>query len=143
MSLGFWQRVDVTTLRRIGYPLRLAWNRLAHGAGRAGLLALGIAAAAAALASVVGGSLVAQDEALARALQRVPAEQRSVSIVYSDLGVERNGVTREELDPLVDRTLGGLRPGRAGARRPAQAAPHRQARSRTSPRWTTSGASCG
>ena len=57
-----------------------------HGAGRAGLLALGIAAAAAALAAVLGGSLVAQDEALARALQRVPAEQRSVSIVYSDLG---------------------------------------------------------
>jgi hypothetical protein len=111
MSLGFCQRVCVTVLRRIGYPLRLAGNRLVHGAGRAGLLALGIAAAAAALASVVGGSLVAQDEALTRALERVPAAQRSVSIVYSDLGVERNGVTREELEPLVDRTLGGLVPG--------------------------------
>ncbi len=111
VNLGFCQRVFVSTTRRIGYPLRLAWNRLVHGAGRAGLLALGIAAAAAALAAVIGGSLVAQDEALARALERVPPNERSVSVVYSDLGVTRNGVTREDLEPLVDRTLEGLAPG--------------------------------
>ncbi len=101
----------MSATRRIGFPLRLAWNRLVHGTGRAALLALGIAAAAAALAAVVGGSLVAQDEALARALQRVPANERSVSVVYSDLGVTRNGVTREDVEPLVDRTLAGLAPG--------------------------------
>ena len=111
VSLSFCQRVFVNATRRIGYPLRLAWNRLVHGAGRAGLLALGIAAAAAALAAVIGGSLVAQDEALARALERVPPNERSVSVVYSDLGVTRNGVTREDLEPLVDRTLEGLVPG--------------------------------
>ena len=143
VNLGFCQRVFVNTTRRIGYPLRLAWNRLVHGAGRAGLLALGIAAAAAALAAVIGGSLVAQDEALARALERVPPNERSVSVVYSDLGVTRNGVTREDLEPLVDRTLDGLAPGdpvravqlkllRIGGQLSERSAPP-----------TTSGASCG
>jgi FtsX-like permease family len=75
------------------------------------LLVLGIAASAAALAAVLGGSLVAQDEAVARALAQVPAAERSVAVLYADLGLERNGVTRSELEPLVRRTLAGLAPG--------------------------------
>jgi hypothetical protein len=112
VRLNVCQRWGVTRLRRIGFPLLLAAVRLRHRPGRAALLVFGIAAAAAALAAVLGGSLVAQDEAVARALAQVPATERSVAVVYADLGLERNGVTRPELEPLVERTLAGLTPGR-------------------------------
>jgi FtsX-like permease family len=112
VRLGVWQRSGMRRLRRIGYPLRLAAGRLRHRVGSAALLLLGIAAAAAALAAVLGGSLVAQDESVARALEAVPSAQRSVAVTYADLGLERNGVTRPQLEPLVDRTLGELAAGK-------------------------------
>jgi hypothetical protein len=100
------------TLRSIGFPLRLAWSRMRRRPGRALLLALGVAAAAGALAVVLGGSLVAQDVSAGRALAALPASKRSVAVTYADLGLPRNGVTRPQLEPLVDRTLGGLAPGK-------------------------------
>jgi hypothetical protein len=57
---------EVKALRRVAFPLRLAAVRLSHRAGRTALLAAGIAAAAAVLAVVLGGSLVPQDEQTAR-----------------------------------------------------------------------------
>src|SRR5437773_9368907 len=99
------------TLRSIGFPLRLAWSRMRRRPGRALLLVLGVAAAAGALAVVLGGSLVAQDVSARRALAALPTSKRSVAITYADLGLPRNGVTRAQIEPLVDRTLAGLAPG--------------------------------
>ena len=99
------------TIRSVGYPLGLAWSRLRHRPGRALLLALGVAAAAGALAVVLGGSLVAQDVSAGRALGALPESKRAVAVTYADLGLPRNGVTREELEPLVVRSLAGLAPG--------------------------------
>jgi hypothetical protein len=101
----------VKTLRSVAFSLGLAWSRLRHRPGRALLLALGVAAAAGALAIVLGGSLVAQDVSAGRALAAVPESKRAVAVTYADLGLPRNGVTREELEPLVVRTLAGLAPG--------------------------------
>jgi len=101
----------VKTIRSVGFPLGLAWSRLRHRPGRAVLLALGVAAAAGALAIVLGGSLVAQDVSAGRALAAVPESKRAVAVTYADLGLPRNGVTREELEPLVVRTLDELASG--------------------------------
>jgi hypothetical protein len=99
------------TIRSIGFPLGLAWSRLRHRPGRALLLGLGVAAAAGALAIVLGGSLVAQDVSAGRALAALPESKRAVAITYADLGLPRNGVTRQEIEPLVRSTLTGLAPG--------------------------------
>jgi hypothetical protein len=98
----------VKTIRSIGFPLGLAWSRLRHGPGRALLLGLGVAAAAGALAIVLGGSLVAQDVSAGRALDAVPQSKRAVAITYADLGLPRNGVTRQDIEPLVRRSLADL-----------------------------------
>jgi hypothetical protein len=100
----------VTTLRRVAFPLRLAAVRLLHRRGRTALLAAGIAAGSAVLAVVIGGSLVAQDEQTSRALARVPAAQRTVTAVYSDLGVSRKGATLQSTEPLVRRALASVTP---------------------------------
>jgi hypothetical protein len=102
----------VKTLRSVGFPLGLAWSRLRHRPARAALLALGVAAAAAALAIVLGGSLVAQDVSAGRALAAVPESERAVAITYADLGLPRNGITRRDIEPLVVHTLAGLAPGK-------------------------------
>jgi hypothetical protein len=99
------------TIRSIGFPLGLAWSRLRHRPGRALLLGLGVAAAAGALAIVLGGSLVAQDVSAGRALAALPESKRAVAITYADLGLPRNGITRQEIEPLVRSTLTGLAPG--------------------------------
>ncbi len=100
----------VNALRRVAFPLRLAAVRLSHRRGRTALLAAGIAAGAAVLAVVLGGSLVAQDEETSRALARVPPAQRTVTAVYSDLGVSRKGATLESTEPLVRRALASVTP---------------------------------
>ncbi len=98
----------MNALRRLAFPLRLAAVRISHRPGRTALLAAGIAAGSAVLALVLGGSLVAQDEQTARALERVPPRQRAVTAVYSDLGVTRKGATLATTEPLVRRALGGV-----------------------------------
>ena len=45
-------------------------------------MGLGVAAGAAALAGVLGGSLIAQDRSLARAIDRLPGDQRAVRAVW-------------------------------------------------------------
>ena len=72
----------MTPLRRVAAPLRLAWVRVRTSPGAAALGALGIAAAAAMLAGVLGASLVARDRSLARALGGVPAAQRAVRAAW-------------------------------------------------------------
>ena len=75
-----------SSLRRVGYPLRLAWIRLTRRGERVVLVALGIAAGAALLSSVLAGSLVAQDESLARATSRLPQADRSVRLFWGGIG---------------------------------------------------------
>jgi hypothetical protein len=101
----------VKTIRSVAFPLGLAWSRLRRRPGRALLLALGVAAAAGALAVVLGGSLVAQDVSAGRALASLPPAKRSVAVTYADLGLPRNGVTRPQVEPLVIQTLGRVTRG--------------------------------
>ena len=75
-----------SSLRRVGYPLRLAWIRLTRRGERVVLVALGIAAGAALLSSVLAGSLVAQDESLARATSHLPQADRSVRLFWGGIG---------------------------------------------------------
>jgi hypothetical protein len=100
----------VRKFRRFAFPLRLAGVRISHRRGRVALLAAGIAAGAAVLAVVFGGSLVAQDEQTGRALARVPPAQRTVTAVYADLGVSRKGATLKTTEPLVRRALATVTP---------------------------------
>jgi hypothetical protein len=72
-------------VRRILFPLRLASLRLARRGGRVGLVALGIAAAAALLAAVSAGSLVARDRSLERQTARLPAADRAVRVVWGGI----------------------------------------------------------
>jgi hypothetical protein len=101
-----------SALRRIAFPLWLARVRLASRFGRALLLGIGVTAGAAVLALVLGGSLIAQDRSIARALARVPPADRALTVSYADLGVPRRGVDRRSLEPLVRSVLARLEPGR-------------------------------
>jgi hypothetical protein len=100
-----------SAFRRVAFPLWLARVRLASRVGRALLLAIGVTAGAAVLALVLGGSLVAQDRSVARALARVPPAERALTVSYADLGVPRRGVDRRSLEPLVRRVLARLESG--------------------------------
>jgi hypothetical protein len=73
------------TARRILFPLRLAWLRLVRRGGRVGLIAFGIGAAAALLAAVSVGSLVARDRSLHRQTAQVPAVDRAVRVVWGGI----------------------------------------------------------
>jgi hypothetical protein len=75
----------MSALRRIGFPLRLAWLRLARRGERVLLVAFGIAAGAALLAAVLAGSLVAQDRSVKRATARIPAEDRTVRVTWEGI----------------------------------------------------------
>src|SRR5947209_6101450 len=97
-------------LRRVSYPLRLAAARLVHRGERVLIVALGIAAGAALLASVLAGSLVAQDRSLTRALARVAPGDRTVRIVWG--GIDGGGPN----DPaMLDRLARAAMPSLTGA----------------------------
>ena len=97
---------DVTSLRQLTYPLTLARARLANRGGRAGLVALGIAAGAAVLIGVVGGSLAAQDRSVARATARIPEAERSVRAIW--FGVPGQSAGYEPLDRAARKALAPL-----------------------------------
>src|SRR5436190_1329966 len=75
----------MTALRRFAFPLRLAWLRLTRRGERVLLVAFGIAAGAALLAAVLAGSLVAQDRSVERATARLPAQDRTVRLVWGGI----------------------------------------------------------
>src|SRR5919109_5631483 len=98
----------MSALRRIGFPLRLAWARLTRRGERVLLVAFGIAAGAALLSAVLAGSLVAQDRSVERATARVPAQDRTVRLIWDGIangpgtdvpGLDRRA--RSALAPLV------------------------------------------
>jgi hypothetical protein len=83
------------------------------------LAALGIAAGAAALAAVLSAGEVAQDQSLARALHRLPAEQRVVRGSWFGSAVGQTGFRR--LDASVRQTFRGI-----GSDRPIRSVIYRQ-----------------
>jgi hypothetical protein len=95
------------TLRRILFPLRLARLRLVRRGGRVVLVALGIAAAAALLAAVSVGSLVARDRSLERQTARLATSDRAVRVVWGGIASGSSnrfsavdGAAREALQPF-------------------------------------------
>lgn len=73
------------TLRRLGYPVRLALARIARRAPTTLLAAAGVAAGAAMLATVLAGTVVARDESVGRAVEEIPAAQRAVRAAWFGL----------------------------------------------------------
>jgi FtsX-like permease family len=104
----------VTALRRITFPLALAWARLTRRAERVVLVTLGIAAGAALLAAVLAGSLVAQDRSVERATARVPATDRTVRLVWGGIA-SGTGNDLGELDRTARRVLAPIAPQPARA----------------------------
>ncbi len=70
-------------VRRLAYPLHLAFARLRSGGGRLLLVGVGIVAGAAVLAAVLAGRLVMQDRALAQAAAELPVGDRQVQVTWS------------------------------------------------------------
>ncbi len=128
----------MTTLRRLATPLRLARARLARRLERVALVALGIAAGAAMLSAVLGGSLLARDQSLERATTRIAPQDRAVRALW--FGIPAQDASRTQLDAWATdalRGFGDVTPRSSTARHPWTAS------SSTSRRWTERGGSCG
>ena len=72
----------MTLLRSVLYPLRLVRVRLSKWSGPVVLVVLGIAAGASVVVGGRAGALVAQDRAVAQAVERIPDGARSVRAVW-------------------------------------------------------------
>lgn len=94
----------MAVLRRGLYPLRLAVLRVLARAGRSALVGVGIAAGAAMLAAVLGGSAVAQDRSLARATSQIPPGDRAVRAIWDGIPGQ-NPQGYGALDRLATRSL--------------------------------------
>jgi hypothetical protein len=88
----------VTGLRSALYPLRLVAARLGRRSAPVVLVVLGIAAGAAVLLGGRAGTVVAQDRAVAQAVERIPDGSRSVRAVW--FGVPGQG---DEPQPVLER----------------------------------------
>jgi hypothetical protein len=101
----------VTRLRRLAAPLRLARARLGRRLGRAALVGLGLAAAAATLAAVLAGGLIAEDKSVGRSLDAIPAPERAVRAAWFGVPGEADAGFAE----LDRRARAALAPVEAGA----------------------------
>lgn len=89
------------------FPLRLAGTRVKARAGRAALVGIGLAAAAATLAAVLAASLVAQDRSVGRAIDEIPEQSRALRAVW--FGVPDQAFNNfEDLDRVARRSLEGV-----------------------------------
>jgi hypothetical protein len=86
------------SLRAALYPLRLVGARLGRRSAPVVLVVLGIAAGASVVLGGRAGALVAQDRAVAQAVERIPDGQRSVRAVW--FGVPGQG---DEPQPALER----------------------------------------
>ncbi len=90
--------------RRATAPLTLAAARLWSRRGRVGLAAIGAAAGAALLATVLAAGLAVEDRSLQRGIAAVPSGERSVRAVWG--GIPTDSADRfRKLDRLVAKTL--------------------------------------
>ena len=101
----------MTALRRVLFPLRLVAARFSQRLGRFALVAVGLATAAAMLAAVLAGGLVAQDRSLARALGELPEPSRAVRAVWFGVPAQAPEGQRG-LDRIVRRALAPVARGR-------------------------------
>ena len=85
-------------LRSALYPLRLVGARLGRRSAPVVLVVLGIAAGAAVVFGGRAGTLVAQDRAVAQAIERIPEGNRSVRAVWFGIPAQSN-----EPQPALDR----------------------------------------
>jgi hypothetical protein len=108
-SAGAWQREAVRTLRRLGYPLRLARARLARRGAPTLLAAAGVAAGAAMLATVLAGTVVARDESVGRTVEEIPAAQRAVRAAW--FGIPALDEDYRALDRRARTAITGVVPG--------------------------------
>jgi hypothetical protein len=100
----------VRALRTVGYPLRLAAVRLAKRAPTAVLAAAGVAAGAAMLATVLAGTVVARDESIGRAVEEIPAAQRSLRAAWFGVPAQ-SAEDLAGLDRRARQTLAGVAAG--------------------------------
>ena len=85
-------------LRSALYPLRLVAARLGRRSAPVVLVVLGIAAGASVVLGGRAGTLVAQDRAVAQAVERIPEGSRSVRAVWFGIPAQSN-----EPQPVLDR----------------------------------------
>ena len=85
-------------LRSVLYPLRLVGARLGRRSAPVVLVVLGIAAGASVVFGGRAGTLVAQDRAVAQAIERIPEGNRSVRAVWFGIPAQSN-----EPQPALDR----------------------------------------
>ena len=85
-------------LRSALYPLRLVGARLARRSAPVVLVVLGIAAGASVVFGGRAGTLVAQDRAVAQAVERIPEGSRSVRAVWFGIPAQSN-----EPQPVLER----------------------------------------
>jgi hypothetical protein len=88
----------MTLLHSVLYPLRLVWARLRSWSGPVVLVVVGIAAGAAVVVGGRAGAVVAQDRAVAQAVERIPDGSRSVRAVW--FGVPGQS---DERQPVLER----------------------------------------
>jgi len=96
----------VRALRTIAYPLKLASVRIARRAPTALLAAAGVAAGAAMIATVLAGTVVAKDESVGRAIEEIPAAQRSLRAAWFGIPSLTEGYST--LDESARKSLAGV-----------------------------------
>lgn len=94
------------TFRTIVYPLKLASVRIARRAPTALLAAAGVAAGAAMIATVLAGTVVAKDESVGRAVEDIPAAQRSLRAGWFGIPAQTEGYAT--LDESARSSLAGV-----------------------------------
>ncbi len=98
-------------LRSVLYPLRLVAARLNRRSAPVVLVVLGIAAGASVVFGGRAGTLVAQDRAVAQAIERIPEGNRSVRAVWFGVPAQSNE-PYHVLDRRARAALGGVVDGR-------------------------------
>ena len=88
----------MTRLRSVLYPLRLVRARLGKWSGPVVLVVLGIAAGASVVVGGRAGAVVAQDRAVAQAVERIPDGSRSVRAVWFGIPAQS-----DEPQPVLER----------------------------------------
>ena len=100
----------MTAVRRLLFPLRLARARLGRRLGRVALVGVGLAAAAATLAAVLAGGLVAEDRSVGRAIDAIPAPERAIRVAAFGVPGARDPA-RQELDRAARSALASVADG--------------------------------
>ena len=93
-------------LHTVAYPLKLAAVRIARRASTALLAAAGVAAGAAMIATVLAGTVVAKDESVGRAVEDIPAAQRSLRAGWFGIPAQTEGYAT--LDESARASLAGV-----------------------------------